>query len=148
MKKIIYAILVLIIVGGVGVFVYLEYWPKPTSHFVDRAIEMQDASICLEIETEPSIAKYPMECFKGMANVTNDISICRTLESEIEINNCYTGFISIRTEFYNEILCNSFSTQKEKNYCFLVTAVTKNDPVFCENISNPEEISNCKGNIK
>lgn len=148
MKKILLAILVLIIIIGVGVFAYSEYWPKQTSYFVNKAIAMRDASVCLEIETEPSIAKYPMECFKGMADITNDTSICKTLDSEREIYNCYTGFISIRTEFYNEILCDSFSTLKDKNYCYLVTAMTKKDASFCKNISNSEEVNNCKNNIK
>lgn len=152
MKKgvIISIIIVIALVVAGGIYLYLEFLPKQTSYFVDRVIEENNATICLEIETESSVAKYPMDCFRGVASRTSDILICQTLDSEIEINNCYTAFIHTRSENNDEILCDKLDQLEDKNYCYMVTSIARKDSSFCDKIDTTEfetAIEDCKSNL-
>jgi hypothetical protein len=135
MKKfIIIGGITLIILAILGVVLFSIYSPKPTSYFVNKALEKNDASVCLEVENTPSKAKYPMDCWRGIANRIDNVQICQAIVQEVEKYNCYTAFIHTRWENFQEVLCDKLDESEDKNFCFKVTAIAKNDPVFCENI--------------
>jgi len=144
-KGLLIGVIVVILLIGAGITIW-KLMPKELSDYSSRAIKENNISICLEIETDNIDRFYPMDCFRQFADSTNNILICQQLEDRTEINNCYTAFIHTRWDYHQETLCDKLPSE-DLNYCYLVTAIAKNDQSFCENIGDSELIEDCKGNV-
>jgi hypothetical protein len=111
------------------------------------ALQKKDVSVCEDIPDRLEI----MTCYRGLAQEPeNSVTLCKNLPEGVEKPNCYAAFIHVRWNANQEILCDKLKTLSDKNYCYMVTSIAKNDPNFCENIDTSEfitGINDCKRNV-
>lgn len=140
-------ILVLVLaVGGFVLFALSNRTPLYVK-YGEEAIKENNLSVCLKA-TDPHT--YPMDCWKYAAyqNKEMSINLCNSVEPEVQRDNCYTGFIYSRWTNYQQILCEDLANSKDKDYCYMVTALSSKNASFCDKITNTgTAIADCKNNI-
>jgi hypothetical protein len=102
---------------------------ETNKNYSQRAFEQHNASICLEMN--PDKGEYYPTCFSDIAYRTSDISFCTELKEGWDYQ-CASTFLTIRYCKFGEILCNDFKNQKDRNNCYRITAIAKNDVSLCD----------------
>ena len=142
---------VIVIAGAVFAYLVLTREGNLAQYYGDKAIAEKNLSLCLEIKNTNHY--YPMDCWKYVASQDKEMSInlCRTVVgTEVDVDNCYTGFIDSRWNNYQQVLCEDLTNSKDKNYCYMVTALSSKNATFCDKISNleyPAQITDCRKNV-
>ena len=115
--------------------------------YKEYAIKKKDPFVCEDIPNRLEI----MNCYRDLEGSGNIITLCEGLPDGVEKPNCLTAFINNRLGTDKEIICDDLGTLEDINYCYMVTAIGKNDASICENIDNSEfstGVEDCKTNVE
>jgi len=111
------------------------------------AVAKKDPFVCEDIPDRLEI----MNCYRELEHAGNIITLCEGLPDGVEKPNCLTAFINNKLNTNKEIVCEDLGTTEDINYCYLVTAIGKNDESICDNIDLSEfttAIDDCKSNVE
>lgn len=149
-KAVIITIIVILIVAiavFIGYFILNQNKSPIYVSYGERALAENNLSICLELAGKSNT--YPIDCWRFVASKTDNINLCKIISSQGEKYNCYSGFIDIRWQFNQQVLCDKLLGE-DKNYCYMVTAVSTKDKSFCDKITNSQfatAVDDCKRNV-
>lgn len=94
--------------------------------YTDSAIKSLDISFCNKIEST-----NPFYCYKKIADLTNDISICYDIKDPDWKELCLDNYAKVNSDFQ---ICRQLPDIKLKNNCLINVSVSVNDEGICENI--------------
>lgn len=141
------------------------YEKKRITCYSDVSTKAKNISLCNSLKKEKAIYK----CYSIVAKTAEDVMLCYRIEDNISINSCIVGVAIKKKDFsickktngffeticYNSIVmanggnrttCETFLSEKDKDYCYRILAFNKGKE-YCDEIKDNELKESCKEDV-